>query len=584
MTLHVLANPYLCAVLFAVAATRSRAITTNELAAAVAEDVSRSVCPGGVDGSPFWNRRSISFMHPPAFDFAEVPGASSYRFTVTDDMVHVHEFTANRPTADLSPVWKKVPIGFVRVEARGVDGKGMDLGLAGTRRFWKSAPYEPGVYPSKPWSYLECVRRWYPALMAHPNTRHFLKHGTPDGKTDLLNIYPAKMNAALITGMLRYAKVPGAPKEDAIKVAMNAGDYMISISQPDGAPLAGFPPTYWKMEGQKSNFASIKYAGQNMLVYPASMGAAYILLHSETGEMRYLDAALKIARTYEKLQLADGTWYLKVWEKDARAVIEGNGSVPVKLIPIGVCSFMERLARHTGDDRWRKVGDKAFAYLDAGPLKTLDFAPQFEDTTPSANYRDLASVSFNQMALYLLRRFPDDPKRRKQARELVRLMEDQFACWRKPCRADGTGIVSEPEHGFNPVWNPVCNMDDNPHGNWSERFDNWIDVPGIVEKYRWYVMINGTTALAMRAYLALYRAEGDELSLAKAKTLGDSMVRVQEMDGGAEIATHWVVSDLTGISCPNNWTNCGLGAVLALQELAEVVEAVPRRQTGDRPR
>ena len=108
--------------------------------------------------------------------------------------------------------------------------------------------------------------------------------------------------------------------------------------------------------------------------------------------------------------------------------------------------------------------------------------------------------------------------------------------------------------------------------NWSESFDNWIDVPGVMEKYRWQVMICDITAEMASAYLELYKLEGDELALAKAKTLCDSIVKVQAMGPDGEIATHWVISDLTGASCINNWTNCGVGAAMGLLKMASVVE------------
>ena len=86
-------------------------------------------------------------------------------------------------------------------------------------------------------------------------------------------------------------------------------------------------------------------------------------------------------------------------------------------------------------------------------------------------------------------------------------------------------------------------------------------------------MINSVTASMMGAYLDLYRLEGDELSLAKAKTLGDSIVKVQAMGPDGEIATHWVMRDvLKGVHCTENWTNCGVGTVAALQNLIQVLE------------
>ena len=540
---------------------------SKKLAEMVAADLLHPVRPGGVDGRPFWNRRSIHFMYAPAFDFKAIPGARAYRFTVIDDSLNEHVFTAEKPTADLSPVWGALPTGFARVTVEALDQYGRGLGRCGFRRFWKLAPYEPGTYPGKPYSYKECVNRYYSMLLSHTNTQHFLKHGRPDGYTDLLNIYPSKMNSALIEGMLSYAKTSPENREAAMAVARKAADYTLSISQGADAPLAHFPPTYWKMANQKSDFASQRYAGQNMLVYPAVMGNAYLTLHAATGDRKYLDAAVGIARTYERLQLPDGTWYLKYWERDASPVVDAEMKDPAKLTPVGVCDFMESLVDATGDKSWHEISDRAFAYIDAGPLKTYDFGPQFEDTRPSVNYHDLTSVVPMQIAIYLLRRFPKNPERIEQAKELMRWTEDQFICWRKPCRANGHGMLSEPWHGFNPRWSSVVDKTE------GRDFANWVDVPGVLEKYRWSIMENTLAALASRTYMALYRVSCDELAFAKARTLADSIVRVQAMGPHGETVTHWDLRCVArGISCTHNWVNCGVHTAAYLAELSHLME------------
>lgn len=170
--------------------------------------VVRPVRPGGVDGRPFWNRYSLYFLHPPAFEFAPVEGAVKYRFTVLDDVLAEHVFEAERPTADLSPVWKDLPVGYARV---------------------------------------------------------------------------------------------------------------------------------------------------------------------------------------------------------------------------------------TGDARWRGIADRAFAYIEAAPLRTYDWAAQFEDTNQTRDYVGQCSVPAFQTALLLLERFPGDAARVAQARELADWVEDQFVFWRHPCRSDGRG-------------------------------------------------------------------------------------------------------------------------------------------------
>ncbi len=543
-------------------------VSSNELAAAVAADLEQPVRPGGVNGRPFWNGngRGMRFIYPPAFGFDEVPGAAQYRFTVMDDLLNEHVFEQNRPTADLSPVWKSVPVGFVHVRVEGLSAEGRVLGVSGTRRFWRCAPYEPGAYPKKPWSYAECVRRYYPVLFAHQNTQHFLKHGTPDGVTDLLNIYPSKMNSALVRGLLRYARLSKEHAADALKAAKAAGDFMISISQPDDAPLAHFPPTYRNMENQTSNFANRQYAGQNMLVYPAVMGQAYLELYAACGETRYLKAARGIADTYARLQLPEGTWYLKMWERDGRPVANDSGGAPVRLNPINVCSFMDSLAEATGERRWHEVSARAFAYIEKGPLTTWDWSAQFEDTAPSSGYRNPASSDAMLVARYLLKRFPLDGARRAQARELMRWVEDQFVFWRKPCRADGRSVLSGPDRGFNPWERPG-----EPAGR---KFAEWVDVPGVAEKYTWMVMENSLAAMMMSLYLDFYRLEGDQLCRAKAKTLGDSIVRVQQMCGDGEIASEWFASYMTGTRCPHIWLNCSVNTITLLEDAASV-DATP---------
>jgi hypothetical protein len=67
------------------------------------------IAPGQHGGQPFWNRDALRFIYPPAFDFAEIKGATSYRFSVVGSDGERLAFTAHRPDADLASVWSKVP-------------------------------------------------------------------------------------------------------------------------------------------------------------------------------------------------------------------------------------------------------------------------------------------------------------------------------------------------------------------------------------------------------------------------------------------------------------------------------------------
>lgn len=523
----------------------------------VARDLEKPVRPGGVAGRPFWNRYSVQFMYPPAFDFAAVEGAVRYRFTVTDDVLNDHVFEAEKPTADLSPVWKDIPVGYARVSVEGIGTNGAVCGVAGTRRFWRSAPF----VPSRAWGYGEAAKRYYAYLFGQPNTVHFRERGTPDaeGLCDLPVIYPSKMNSTLIQAMLRYAKLCPERRAAAVLTARRVADYMLSISQPADAPLANFPPTYWDKANRRTNFGSVKYKGQNMLIYPAWMGDAYLDLFDETGERKYFDAALAIAATFERIQCPNGSWYVKIWEKDGSPVLEGGVTEPYYIIPTDIYFFFVHVAKKTGDARWTKVADKAFGYLEKGPMTTYDWAAQYEDTPPTKDYVGQSGDMAADAALILLDRYPDDPARIEQARELMRWVEDQFVFWKRPCRRDKRGILSEKSDVFSPAWN-------GSHPKYS--FDNWRDVPSSTEKYAYSNPINSKTAKVMRLFLKMYRRTGDRLCLEKAKALGDGIVKVQSDVGTGNIPTHFWKTDCRGDRGENDWTNCGVFTALGLEELA----------------
>jgi len=98
------------------------------------------------------------------------------------------------------------------------------------------------------------------------------------------------------------------------------------------------------------------------------------------------------------------------------------------------------------------AANRAFAFIDDGPLRTWNWEGQFEDISPAeSRYQNLTKHNACDTAIYMLKRFPGDRKRLAQAREIVRYAEDQFVVWRQPCRADewALGLLahSEPSAG-----------------------------------------------------------------------------------------------------------------------------------------
>ena len=197
----------------------------------------------GGNGKPFWNINSSQFMFAPSFQFPHVPGCKEYIFTATDSNGKEYSFVANSPTAPLTPIWKDILVGVVCLKVEAVHKSNCRY-LAGARTFYKTAPF-PGrdALPANAVSYSECALKALRYAFNDSITQHWLTTGKP--KSDYYHsVYPSKMIAATVKAMLMYAQVEPKNAEDALKIAINAADYLISITYGESSPLEGLPPTY----------------------------------------------------------------------------------------------------------------------------------------------------------------------------------------------------------------------------------------------------------------------------------------------------------------------------------------------------
>ncbi|MBO4448577.1 MAG: hypothetical protein J5807_03730 [Kiritimatiellae bacterium] len=510
------------------------AFADGDLADAVKADLKNVVRQGGIGDRPFWNANASMFMYPPAFDFREVGNVKRYSFRVLASDGKLHTFVAKSPKASLAPVWDKLPTGWTAVECYYNVHQ-----VVGSRLFWKSAPYTPGKYPPAAMPYAEAVKRGYEYVFNHPLSQHVLKTGEPDF-TVYHSCYPSKMYSAIIKSMVSYADYAPEKAEEAIAIAKASADWLISVSEPKGAPLEFWPPTYWG-----ENAAAKSNKGRVMLIYPAQAAVAYAALYRKTKVEKYLDAAEKIAAHFLRLQGEDGTWPLIMTFADGQ--VHGKN----RLVPIqGAIPMFAALHGITGKADYKAALDRAFEYMDKGPMATWNWEGQFEDVRPSSPYSNLTKHNACDMALYILERFPKNRKRIAEAREILRFAEDQFVCWELPF----DGAAKETFFG---------------DGDWKEGVgrEKW-GLPGVLEQYGWYVPIDASASKLIKLYLALYRAEGKPLDLAKARTLGDSITRNLHTEDN-HISTHWYGFEPVA----HQWLNCHIASVAALDELDAVVQA-----------
>ncbi|HAT72200.1 MAG TPA: hypothetical protein DCS63_05230 [Elusimicrobia bacterium] len=485
------------------------------------EGTEQPVRPGIPGERPFWNTYSAwGFMYAPAFDFKEVAGATSYRFTLAPQPGGpVLSFIAGKPWAPLSPVWNKVPVGFVRLTVEGVDG-GKVLGVSGTRDFYRKAPFE-GKSPAAVRPYKESGELKLKHLYESSYVKYWLDHDSPDPGYGYY-CYPSKMIGSVLVGLVRYARLEPAARDAALTMARHAADFLIRRSAPKGSFYAYFPPTYM------GEHASAK--GKNdvvMMNYPEEVSQGYLDLYDATRDKRYFEAAENIAKTYVKTQLANGTWPLSVKPKTGEAVSKNA------LVPIGVIRLLRRLDKQYGRAEFRPGAKMAMDWIIANPLKTFNWEGQFEDVPPSAPYANLSKGQACDIASYMLDNADEHPQYQEWAMDIIRFAEDQFVVWDRP----------------NPDLKPA----------------NWL-TPCALEQYAWMMPINDSASDLMLAWAAAYKRTGREIFRQKARALANAMTVSQLPDG--ELPTYWHHTN----DC---WMNCAVYAAISMIKLEEAgIQAV----------
>ena len=524
----------LAVVAFCAASAANAATQSELLKEQLAEDLTNTVFQGGIDERPFWNQNATMFMYAPAFDFKEFKYVKKYTFRILTSEGRLITFKADSPKTSLAAVWDKIPVGWTSVEC---SCSAAYHKVAGTRLFWKSAPFTPGKYPKAAMGYDEAVARGYMYLSNHRFARSVLEDGKPDFSL-YHSCYPSKMYASLISAMVDYSTFDNSKSGEALDVAKAAADWLISCSEKKGAPLEYWPPTY-----MGNNAAAKHNRGKIMLIYPAEVACAYVKLYERTKIGKYLEAAENIAATFLNLQDEEGVWPLILKTEDGKPTCNN------KVLPInGTIQMFDALYAATKKEIYRTASDKGLKFMENGPLKTWKWEGQFEDIGPSSGYNNLTKHSACSMAIYLLNRYPGDKMRIRQARELLRFAEDQFVCWETPYKGMG----------------PESYLSDEGYENGIEKWR----MPSVFEQYSWYVPIDASAAKLIRTYLALYRAEGKILDLEKAKALADSITRSMNRQTNA-IPTHWTA---VNEKPHHQWWNCHAASVAALRELYNTLE------------
>ncbi|MBE6695958.1 MAG: hypothetical protein E7587_05840 [Ruminococcaceae bacterium] len=491
------------------------------------------------NGKAFWNVNSSQFTFVPQLEFPEIPGARAYLFTATDSKNKTYTFEADSPIEPLTAIWKDLAPGFVSLKVEAIHRRGDEKILAGARTFWKCDPF-PGRenLPPRARSYRECALLAFEYLFRDPTTQHWLKHGLPDPKYSH-NVYPSKMISSVVKAMLSYAKMKPSCAESAIKLARNAADYLLSITYPDGTPLAGLPPTYSYKDLDREivnrNIVAAKGREFNLMtIYPAFVGSMYLKLEKDTGEHKYFEAAKRIADYYAENVLPNGSWHLFLDVRTGEAI--GNNCCQ----HFSILNFLSEYGDRTGEESWKEMARKYFSYISAQCLDGYNWEGQFEDVKLTSNYHNLTHLTADSMISYIAKNMSDDNSMIAIAEEIMRYVEDQFVVWGR-------------------------------HAPWNRSLEpgRIFHSPAALEQYEWYVPIDGSTGAVTRALIDLYSVTKNPLLLEKACALGDAITRMQDPESGV-IPTHWMSKE-PAKDLFDFWINCHIGTAFNMLYLADAL-------------
>lgn len=457
--------------------------------------------PGIPGQTPFWNESAFRFIYAPAFNFKEIKNAAVYDYQITSNVNgKPYSFKSKKPYDALSPVWTSIPVGKFKLKVVGISGKGESLGLAGQGEYYRAAPFN-GIYHSAVLPYDKSAKLALDNLLDKDYVNYWRIHKAPDPAYFTYR-YPSKIFSALIIGAVTSARLKPGKAKESIELARIIADYLLNITFSDDHTLVDFPPTYYgyKEIFDKKPQSHMRYEN-SMIIYGADAGHAYLDLYDYTGDKKYLEAAKRIADTYLKTQLENGSWYLFVNNLTGKNT-EANITIPTSTI-----NYFDRLRKDYKVAGLENATQRALDWIMKNPVSTFDWHAQFEDVFARPPYKNLSREQACDLAIYLFRNSDKKAEHIKLAEELLRFSEDQFVIWEKPEDVQ----VGQP--------NPA------------RRGKNWI-TPSVQEQYVYWMPVGRAAGIMIDAYWEAFKATRKDIYLAKAKSIANAFTVVQKESNG----------------------------------------------------
>ncbi|MDE7397453.1 MAG: hypothetical protein K2M98_06980 [Muribaculum sp.] len=515
----------------------------NSLNSRASAEYLQPIRPGYEGRNPFWNEFAIKFTFAPAFDFMPVDNAVVYRYTIVCDTAGREpapgdrpvlasprfepvSFTTDVPHASLQSVWDSIPPSRVILTVEALDGKGNVMKEVAQRKFLRDFGFK-GPYHSAVRPYREAALKGMLFIHNLPPVQSWLTSQVPD-MTYPYYAYANKIISAIVRNEVLVSRYMPSERDKALAIARNAADFLISNSLSDSAPLAAFPPTYYT-ETMAGSLAENSDATMTMDANYATQ--AFLDLFDATGDSTYYNQAVKITRTYLKLQRPDGSFPIKI------SYITGEPLSDTGAMLHSICMVADRMRSQYGVTEFEDMRQRAERWMHDVAIQSFDMNAQFEDVSVMGlkPYENLTNYVAANYVRYLMAKEQPTQADIDDARDLMRLCEDQFVHWDYLPNVYGY-------HRYN--------------------------TPCVMEQFRFREPVDNSASNVAGGFLALYKVCGDPLDYAKAKALIDNMTIQQNQQTGY-LPTYWEYRNQR-VNEMDMWANCALTTIERLLEFDQM--------------
>ena len=493
------------------------------------------VHPGVAGEVPFWNKFSTKYIYAPVFNFDAVEGATNYCLSIPAGEEALFVCNAS-PVISLSPIWAELPVGWLEVTMNATDAEGKAVGEPVKLKFEKDNPF-CGPYEPAPIGYREAAIRAAKALHDSPLGQSWSNPGKPD-TTYFYNCYACKIWSGIAQTECFLAREVPEYHDAALQIARNACDGLMAFSQPEGAPLAFFPPTYYYGDNWEEKSSVLRFnRGKTMFLEPTYAANALLDLYDLVGDQKYLDHAVGIARTYQKLQAEDGSWPVKVMFETGEPV---NGA---RCLPADILMVANRLKVKYGIEGFDDMVAKGEKWMWDNTISGFNFDGQFEDVPieDKVPYQNLTHCTAGDCLEYLMTKPEQTERDLKACQEIARWAEDQFTRWHSAIEYDADALSA---------------------------VDSVFSSPFVFEQYSWKNPVDASIAKVAINFMRIYKKTGDLLCLAKAKALVDTLVKIQDPETGMMPT---LPNSETKFAQDDIWANCVYYSIRTLMMMDEIM-------------